>query len=108
MAGLALASPPGLPPGVRQSDCDRPADALDSLGGAQLWNACNFAQQEAICSRFVSERSDVLRDALLDDRISLLAGAAARLGAVVLPQWFVFRDDLLREMVCRGEINLRG
>lgn len=108
LGGLALASPPGLPPGVRQSDCDGPADALDSLSGAQLWNRCNFAQQEAICSRFVSERSDVLRDALLDDRISLAAGGAGRLGAAVWPQWIVFRDDRLREMVCRGEFGRRG
>lgn len=102
---LAADSRAGLPPGARQSDCDGPADGFDSLSGAQLWSRCNFAQQEAICSRFVSQRSDLLRDALLDDRISLGAGGAGRLGAVVWLEWIAFRDDRLREMVRRGEFG---
>jgi hypothetical protein len=50
----------------------------------------------------------VLRDALLDDRISLSAGGPTQLGAALVPQWIIFRDDRLREMVCRGEIGRRG
>src|ERR1700677_1334254 len=42
----------GLPPGVRQSDCDGAIDRFANFTAAQLWNACDFTQQELLSSRF--------------------------------------------------------
>jgi hypothetical protein len=86
----------------------RPRPRIREPQPNKLWSICNFPQQEAICSRFVTQRSEVLRDALLDDRISVGPGAPGRLGAAVWSDWIVFRDDYLREMVRRGEIRLNS
>ena len=102
MAG-ELATRRGLPPGVRQSDCDGAIDRFADFTTAQLWNACDFAQQELLSSRFAEGHWDLLRDALLDDGVTAGAGCA-RLGGLLWPAWIRFRDRNLREMLQRGEI----
>ena len=94
----------GLPPGVRQGDCDGPIDRFADFTVAQLWNACDFAQQELLSSRFAERHWDLLRDALLDDGVTAGAAGSARLGGLLWPAWIRFRDRNLREMLQRGEI----
>ena len=96
-----MSSRRGLPPGVRQSDCDGAIDRFANFTAAQLWNACDFTQQELLSSRFAERHWDLLRDALLDDGVT---AGSARLGALLLPAWIRFRDHNLREMLQRGEI----
>ena len=103
----ATLRPAGLPPGLRQSDCDGAADTFEDYSAGQLWGACAFAQQEALCRQFVAEQGDVFRDALMDDRINRGVGGAALLGSILRHHWIVFRDRGLWEMLCRGEIHLR-
>jgi len=109
---------PGLPPGVRQADCDGPHDPLADAGGNQLWKACNSLQQESLSSRFVAQHGDLLRDALLDVQDSPQprpeeafsatatsdAGPKLRLGSLLRPMWVCFRDRNLRQMLQRGEL----
>jgi len=97
---------PGLPPGVRQADCDGWLDVFADASGDQLWNACNLVQQESLTSRFVARHGDLVRDALLDveDSSNPNAGPKLRLGSLLWPMWICFRDRNLREMLQRGEL----
>ena len=99
-------SQPGLPPGVRQADCDGRLDLFADASGNQLWNACNLAQQESLASRFVARHGDLVRDALLDvqDSPKSNPGPTLRLGSLLWPTWVCFRDRNLREMLQRGEL----
>ncbi|MGD0387830.1 MAG: hypothetical protein ABSC42_02650 [Tepidisphaeraceae bacterium] len=96
----------GLPPGVRQADCDGQQDPFADASGNQLWNACNLAQQESLSSRFVTRHGDLVRDALLDvqDSPNPNPGPKLRLGSLLWPTWICFRDRNLREMHQRGEL----
>ena len=99
-------SQPGLPPGVRQRDCEGPPDPLADASGNQLWNACNLDQQESLSSRFVARHGDLVRDVLLDvqDSSNPSPRAKLRLGRLLWPMWICFRDRNLREMLGRGEL----
>jgi hypothetical protein len=98
-------SQPGLPPGVRQADCDGRHDPFADASGNQLWNACNLVQQESLSSRFVARNGDLVRDALLDVQDSPNSqGPKLRLGSLLWPTWICFRDRNLREMLQRGEL----
>jgi hypothetical protein len=102
----ALALSGGLPPGLRQRDCDGPLDdLLDEYTATELWNICDLAQQETLCRRYLTERGDLLRDALLDDRASKPASGAAFLGNILWSNWNVFRSRRLLELLRRGEIR---
>ena len=99
-----------MPGGLRQVDCDGPADAWLDASGSRLWNASDPSQQELIATRFVENQSDLLRDALLeahDAPVSLARasdrGRGALLGRIVWQGWIRFRDRTLREMRERGE-----
>jgi hypothetical protein len=104
----AIRCRPHLPPGARQGDCDRPADPLEDFTAVELWNACNFAQQEVLAARFVAEQGDLLRDALLDDRVASRAHGRAHLGGIIHSAWIGFRDLRLREMLESGQIEPPG
>jgi hypothetical protein len=98
-------SQPGLPPGVRQADCDGRHDPFADASGNQLWNACNILQQESLSSRFVARHGDLVRDALLDVQDSAKSQSPKlKLGSLLWPMWICFRDRNLREMVQRGEL----
>ncbi|MGD0770861.1 MAG: hypothetical protein ABSB42_21980 [Tepidisphaeraceae bacterium] len=100
-------SQPGLPPGVRQADCDGLHDPFADASGNQLWNACNLVQQESLSSRFVARHGDLVRDALLDvqDSPNPSPSPKLRLGSLLWPTWICFRDRNLREMLQRGELR---
>jgi len=96
----------GLPPGVRQADCDGRLDGFADASGNQLWNACNLRQQESLTSGFIARHGEFVRDALLDveDSSNPDAGPKLRLGSLLWPTWICFRDRNLREMHQRGEL----
>lgn len=111
---LSVAWQPGLPAGVRQADCDGPADELDDADGNRLWNACDVTRQESISVRFVDLHADRLRDALLDaqDAAGLSNASADQaprelLGRLLWRMWISYRDRALREMHGRGELTCR-
>ena len=109
---LSVAWQPGLPAGIRQSDCDGRPDDLGDADGKHLWNACDEHQQEAVSARFVKVNAERLRDALLDTQDGFVSVAAspenapaALLGRLFWTMWINYRDRALREMARRGDLS---
>ena len=78
---------------------------MEDFSATELWNACDFRQQEFLSARFVTEQGDLLRDALLDDRVASRPGGSAYLGETIWSAWMGFRNRRLREMLGNGEIE---
>jgi len=109
---LGTAWQPGLPPGVRQADCDGRANELADADGNRLWNACDARQQQWVSDRFVQVNAERLGDALLDIQDALGLATAwpnespgALLGRLLWTMWISHRDRALREMVRRGDLS---
>jgi hypothetical protein len=109
---LSVAWQPDLPAGIRQSDCDGPANDLAEADGDFLWNACDERQQELVSARFLQVNLERLRDALLDSQdgfVSLVVSpdgeSAASLGRIFWTLWISYRDRVLREMARRGDLS---
>jgi hypothetical protein len=108
---LSVAWQPDLPAGIRQSDCDGPANELAEADSDFLWNACNERLQEMVSARFLEVNSERLRDALLDtqDGFAVVASPdgepAASLGRMLWTLWISYRDRVLREMARRGDLS---
>jgi hypothetical protein len=109
---LSVAWQPGLPPGIRQADCEGRPDDLVEADGNRLWNACDRRRQEALANRFVELHAEQFRDALLDaqDAFGLAAASpilapGASLGRLMWTMWTSYRDRALREMVRRGDLS---
>jgi hypothetical protein len=113
---LAASRRGGLPPGVRQADCDGPFD--EPRSGQPLWGACNASQQESIAMRFADDRADDVRDAVLrlqDQRpaaatqsgggLSLDQLRAQALGQALWPIWTTYRDRAVNDLYRQGSIN---
>ena len=96
---------PGLPPGVCQADCEGRLNSLVDAGGIELWDACDFLQQESLSARFVDRYGDLVRDVLLEIQDSRNSQSPQlRFGSLLWPAWICFRDRQLREMLQRGEL----
>lgn len=109
---LSFAGDPGLPPGVRQADCDGRMSEGAEADGDFLWHSCDERQQERLSERFLQVNAERLRDALLDAQDGAGLGAApahqesgASMGRLLWILWISYRDRMLREMVRRGEIS---
>jgi hypothetical protein len=100
----------GLPPGIRQSDCDGPTDEPSDLDGDRLWAACSDSLQERIAMQFARTRADDVRDAVLD--AEGLDGQAApalpqSMGTALWRAWIDYRDHVLNQLHRRGQVDLR-
>jgi hypothetical protein len=60
----------GLPPGVRQRDCEGPPDPLANANDGQLWSACSDTQKQSIADAFLDGRPETVRDAILESQES--------------------------------------
>jgi len=110
--GLALASRPDLPAGVRRSDCDGPPDPLADASSEQLWQACDERLQWAIAERFAAARADEVRDGLLETEHSPPVGRndrimLATLGEAIWRAWIAYRNSAVEDHYRRGRIQSR-
>jgi hypothetical protein len=98
-----------LPPGISQSQCDRPAEALADADLEHIWIACPKSMRERIAMQFAQARADDVRDALLDapgSDYQRATATPAALGAVLWRAWISYRDQMLNQFYRRGQINL--
>jgi hypothetical protein len=110
LLGLRVGFPAGragLPPGVRQCDCDGAVDPLADASPEQLWEACDERQQHAIAQRFAELHVDNLRDSILEaQQIRGEAEMGTSLQAALWNTWMRYRDRALYALCRRG--SLRG
>jgi hypothetical protein len=107
---------PGLPRGLRQSDCDGPFDPLADAGGRELWLHCTDDQREQIATRFVASRGDDVRDCLVEAQNlgkfdcptpdgQSPGDGIEHPGNVLWRVWAAYRDKSLNELRRQGRLN---
>ena len=102
----------GLPPGMRQKDCDG-ASHLANASATRLWAACTPAQQESLSAQFANRCVEFVRDAILDleDTSTHHARAAPNenqrttLADLLWSSWIRFRNRALHQMQAHGEFK---
>jgi hypothetical protein len=94
--------PDGLPPGIRQADCDRKYDPLAHHTDIQLWRICTDDQRTSIADAFLTARTDELRDAVLESQD---AGGSRELGRLIWKTWVLYRERALNDLHRRGVLR---